>query len=86
MSAHTPGTWKVVRSPQGTMVFARTGKVAIVIHWPFSIKVKEANAHLIAAAPDMLEALRDVIERTDITSEPRKVVLAAIAKATGEPA
>jgi hypothetical protein len=46
-----------------------------------------ANAHLIAAAPDMLEALKDsreALRRAGATGE-LLVVNAAIAKATGEP-
>lgn len=46
-----------------------------------------ANAHLIAAAPDMLEALKDSREalRRAGTAGELMVVNAAIAKATGEP-
>jgi hypothetical protein len=49
-----------------------------------------ANARLIAAAPEMLEALRDAaLDLTDYTDEPRiaeivTAMRAAIAKATGQ--
>jgi len=47
-----------------------------------------ANARLIAAAPDLLEALKYVLEDDGLvpraTAATRAVVRAAIAKATGE--
>lgn len=46
----------------------------------------EANARLIAAAPDLLEALKLVLQhgRIDNSEERMNVVSAAIAKATGK--
>jgi hypothetical protein len=58
-----------------------------------SLEEYEANARLIAAAPELLEALKlvtplfdmhDDCASIDATSSARKIAYAAIAKATGE--
>lgn len=67
---HTPGPWRVV-GPQA--VKSPTGEVATVYPARHSESIeeedagREANARLIAAAPDLLAALRDIIahERCD---------------------
>lgn len=98
---HTPGPWKIERSipEEGFECFFITTE-----YWPNSsicdcpgphIKEKESNALLIAAAPDMLEALKivageisDHIRPTSADShlptDIKSVVFAAIAKATGD--
>ena len=43
-----------------------------------------ANAHLIAAAPELLEALQIICFFEDISSAQREIAEAAIAKALGE--
>ena len=73
MSKHTPGPWEVKRSRSGYpyRIYApnaddhRNGAVGRdVTRWgAFSLpssKEAEANARLIAAAPDLLEALREI--------------------------
>lgn len=58
MSAHTPGPWKAHKTNQ-----ARSGLPEFEIHWSdigecvAEIVHGEANASLIAAAPDLLAAL-----------------------------
>lgn len=59
MSGHTPGPWTATAAG----VAARLERGANVIceapiHYSESVKRWEANAALIAAAPDLLEALR----------------------------
>ncbi len=59
MSKHTPGPWKTTHSEvNGYRVSDSTG-------WGVAVVLKdtndEANARLIAAAPDMLEALRELL-------------------------
>jgi hypothetical protein len=64
MSAPTPGPWRAV----GARVFAQTraGKAAVIsdADSPY-VADAEANALLIAAAPDMLAALRAVVAAHD---------------------
>ena len=92
MGKHTPGPWivgngkniactiydkygqRIANSFDGVMVTQRSDAQC------------EANARLIAAAPDMLEALQDcrrALEIANFTQE-LAVVDAAIAKATGD--
>jgi len=103
-AAHTPGPWHVWqrnaadgwitdtperdddRVPFGTNIIA---KVQNVGHWP----TRDANARLIAAAPELLEALETIQEQLKAAwgrahyEEIRiamHIARAAIAKATGE--
>ncbi len=88
---HTPGPWKV---KSGTEVYARETPIADAWTFSSSIKVGKANAKLIAAAPDLLEALEACLEALPQESslpntiETRigtilKMVKASIAKAKG---
>lgn len=98
MSKHTPGPWAVTDPDDGHQYLAITAKsgtddaedVATVgisdVH-----PNGEANANLIAAAPDLLEALvgaleeldrRDPYSATDPLIARRRAARAAIAKAT----
>ena len=97
MSKHTPGPWKTVAR---NYPIADTGdydgcwevltgdpKKPIVQIWGDSDE-DEANARLIAAAPDLLEALKDTLQLLevycgDFEEGTRKQARAAIAKAEG---
>lgn len=79
MSKHTPGPWilggcsgRMITTPSG---YRGDGFIADVD--------TKANAQLIAAAPDMLEALKQVAEHEDAGCYDMKKVLSAIAKAEG---
>ena len=96
---HTPGPWS--RAPyinshaqSLTVVDVEGSEVATVRGWDGDGDHREADAHLIAAAPDLLEALRDVTDalaehlsdlgRDHPEQAPRvQRARAAIAKATG---
>jgi hypothetical protein len=99
MNKHTPGPWELeagrtLRTRSGTFYLTygtepKTGK------WSFDSPTElDANARLIAAAPDMLEALEDVLlmlqdmptERyaTGADKPMRERVHAIIRKARGE--
>lgn len=71
MSAHTPGPWTVDPNPNGLpVVFAQAiGDIAHV-RLPPDVTDPEcdANAALISAAPDMAEALKEMI-RTLVVSD-----------------
>ena len=56
MSKHTPGPWHVLVRPQANTYEVFGGKLSS------SIDARAANARLIAAAPDMLEALQAIAE------------------------
>lgn len=69
--AHTPGPWMVEKGWQGqgytitaplskTSVNGERGLVADTEHSPF-LEQSQANARLIASAPDLLAALQDIV-------------------------
>ena len=87
MSKHTPGPWVAQRG--GDISFVRTVDGGIIDR----IVASHANAILIAAAPDMLEALERIAEYMKQSEGDHgyylpwhadKQVLSAIAKAKGE--
>jgi hypothetical protein len=90
MSNHTPGPWKVSRrfdvyqdtqtpGVGGTFIATTKG----VSELPESInQVCEADAKLIAAAPELLKALQDILIFDSALSQEN--ARAAIRKATGE--
>lgn len=62
MSAHTPGPWAVIAFSRNDAVLsvAERGVVAHVLDPEGgSVVERHANAHIIAAAPDLLEELRE---------------------------
>lgn len=90
---HTPGPWTTEKNEHGYWVGATnpTNKPVCDVHL-FCIDNREpqvfshdetlANARLIAAAPEMLEALQGVVGRSP--DDWYEKVQAAIAKATGK--
>jgi hypothetical protein len=88
MSKHTPGPWRVVDSWNDYMVESQNGEEIIWQDGPHHTPaIKEADARLIAAAPDLLDALVMVLDDPNaLDGRPRtyEIVCAAIAKAKGE--
>ena len=87
---HTPGPWKVVDSWDDYTIEGPNSEEIIFQDGPYGTPtIKEANARLIAAAPALLEALRDIVEYwdsivpTDCVNEMHIKARATIAKATG---
>ena len=75
MSKHTPGPWKVER---------RSVLIPIAPYeWAEAYGGTEANARLIAAAPELLEACKVALGIIGFGAE-HDQISAAIAKATGE--
>lgn len=60
MSKHTPGPWKVAAIP-GAVIAVDNTTIAKVFYGERS--VCDANARLIAAAPELLEALKGLESR-----------------------
>ncbi|MGB4499148.1 MAG: hypothetical protein WBI40_10675 [Methylococcaceae bacterium] len=88
MSNHTPAPWSVSNFTTGS-VFSGNNMVASVYPCEMDDESKsierEANANLIAAAPDMLEALIGMMNVTVMSKNGElEKARAAIAKATGE--
>jgi hypothetical protein len=70
MSKSTPGPWEVVRGRFKRSIEVFGGGKAMTEMWDRGDnETQEANARLIAAAPDLLEALKGLIdlrERTEL--------------------
>jgi len=93
--SHTPGPWEInqrVDNPCGIDAFISIANVhGVAYAFGDTKEQREANAHLIAAAPDLLEACKAVLRWAQVmnlygtSSEPACVDMceAAIAKAEG---
>lgn len=93
MSAqHTPGPWHVGGSDKSTIYNKYGQRIANsfegVLVTQASDETCQANARLIAAAPDLLELLQELVDgMTDVEDSDSRVLFrarAAIAKATGQ--
>lgn len=97
MSKHTPGPWLTTESTEhwgrvNVTVQAAFTANEIATAWQGTTDVNRANARLIAAAPDLLEALELMLDRFRDTEgshgqweeEATENARAAIAKARGE--
>ena len=98
--AHTPGPWRVIIDDDGNPLSGRPSVQAsdeldcAIVHWDGFVqeywrsargdKEIQANARLIAAAPDLLEALEGVVRVADRDTPEFAAARAAIARATGE--
>jgi hypothetical protein len=85
---HTLGPWQIVNAgeanPQPCGVYAPEAKTGMICHIPPQHEAAEANAKLIAAAPELLEALRDIAacEERAAFGRMAQIARAAITKAT----
>jgi hypothetical protein len=85
---HTPGPWRIqaTSSPGTYLVVAGDDTMDKANGDSFSLQFKEANARLIAAAPDMLAVLKELVELSNGWDDHWSCWAdadAAIAKATG---
>lgn len=88
MSKHTPGPWLYKSNGSYFDVGIDNHEDSVIPVYPtVCIGVphdQEANARLIAAAPDLLEALEAVVRVADRDTVEFRMARAAIAKAKGE--
>lgn len=89
MSGHTPGPWFADHMEFGWQVgfdmpFGHRAGLAVILGWG---QPSEQNARLIAAAPDLLQALEAIAEdhlwHYGAETHLAKTAMAAIAKAKG---
>ena len=83
IAAHTPGPWAEFE-PTDTLHAVRSvlGKIVADVGYSGTIEGDKANARLIAASPDLLEAIQYAINQVpELATVPG--IAAAIAKATG---
>ena len=88
MSKHTPGPWWVAAS--GSFKVATITSTIGIYADQMPKEESETDARLIAAAPELLQALKFAVQQNEhdilMTGEELRQCRAAIAKATGEPA
>ena len=87
MSKHTSGPW----SHRNGRIFQTDRKLLTIAHVAYANdgNYSEANGQLLAAAPELLEALEKMVEIWEtggVNPYPIKEARVAIAKATGEQA
>lgn len=86
---HTPGPWAARKDPEGLAIVGGSGEYPGLPEYVGMIKNiygrDEANARLIAAAPELLEALKEIHADTSLWWTPgmREKVRKVIAKAEG---
>ncbi|MEE9366048.1 MAG: hypothetical protein V3W44_05100 [Dehalococcoidales bacterium] len=85
--AHSPTPWRVEQVRKAPMVLSDKG-VGVCRPYAYPGTERDDNARLIAAAPEMLEALNQTLEHcsfpyTDGAERTRAMIEAAIAKAIG---
>lgn len=90
LPAHTPGPWL---SNSGLIMAGATNESIATVKGSFGCPIMNANARLIASAPELLNEIENIIEAFDSEMECTEIldmlgknasVRAAIAKATGE--
>ena len=79
----TPGPWKVTRYDDGLLICYTEGATICFGDRNHTALSDEANFALIAAAPDLLEALKAVVRVADRATVEFDLARAAIAKAEG---
>ena len=86
MSKHTPGPWEVLDDRSMTSVVVEYGEICDIVQDGRPASENLANARLIAAAPEMLEALERIRDESGPFNlgEMRKLVESTIQKARGE--
>ena len=83
---HTPGPWSAVEEGvycSAGPVVARVDGRGFEQYAPRDHQERDANARLIAAAPDLLSALKSVVSLSDRKHEAWDAAKAAIKKAEG---
>lgn len=85
MSKHTKGPWKQHLVDETVIIDSRREQIAQACgDYPLNAVEIEANARLIAAAPDLLEALKHAVHWHDqLNAKDIAKMEAAIAKAEG---
>jgi hypothetical protein len=86
MAGHTPGPW--VAATSGPLFVAQAGGANPIAGAFSDVRgghgTAEANARLIAAAPEMYEALKAFLDDTTPERDCYRKALAAVAKAEGK--
>jgi len=79
----SPGPWRVRDGSAGVVGRNKVGAFEVIAHVAQRSQI-EANARLIAAAPELLAALKDIVCEVRDNNPSKLAALAAIAKAEGK--
>ncbi len=85
---HTPGPWTIFDDSDGEVLTIQPMSAQLVVCDPDDVSTNRANAYLIAAAPELLEALKRVLQNMpkDLSLDGLQLesdLKSLIAKATG---
>ena len=86
----TPGPWALMNSGAIWLIYGPIGERICRLFFSTDTKERLANAHLIAAAPELLEALEKIMEMGEFGNwpQPNNMIMDkamfALAKAYGE--
>lgn len=92
MRKHTPGPWGVIQTGErgGFLIPQSAARETAALddddHGIAAAEVAQADARLIAASPDMFNALTVLADVAESRGIPVDAARAALRKATGEPA
>lgn len=70
---HTQGKWEIKSDPESILIHSPSGAISYIPHAGKAVEEHEANAKLIAAAPELLEALTMLIEETELYNPSNEV-------------
>lgn len=83
-SKHTPGPWKQEYEGGSISQSSNIHKIIVYDEGKFDNEEGQANARLIAAAPELLEACKTVLKGTEyMTQDDFNLIKSAIARAEG---
>lgn len=78
---HTPGPWINGGAVGYGILVSSEARLICVVYGPPGVEFPEGNANLIAAAPELLAALKEVVRLTDRKTDIWDAAKAAISKA-----
>lgn len=79
---HTKGEWELSKFHNGVHIYCGGKKIASIWNALFSIREVEANAKLIAAAPDLLRACEIMFHGSNINLDQKVMLDTTIKNAT----
>lgn len=81
---HTPGPWRVsTANDRIEVVTVQTGYRIGAMRWDQMSGISLADARLVAAAPDLLEAAKALLDLNEDVDVARRLAEAAVAKTEG---
>ena len=86
-TTHTPGPWRIEKTTFGKTLYVAGPKGGCIANFPGDFSIREADARLIAAGPDLLAALKGMLDQPETNAAYDTMMQraqAAINRAEGE--